>query len=70
MVKRYQPRDRPGQRAINRLIGHGQQRVFISPPCARCGRVLMDRDGNPRWDIVGQLTFICQGGCPQPRAAR
>jgi hypothetical protein len=38
-------------------------RPFVPPPCARCGDQLVDSDGNPRWDITGQLTFVCLGGC-------
>lgn len=41
-------------------------RPFVAPPCARCGRSLTDRDGSPRWEIVGKLTFVCSGGCPPP----
>lgn len=46
-------------------------RPFVSPPCAHCKAPLADADGNPSWEIVGQLTFVCLGGCaPRPRASR
>lgn len=54
------------QYRINHAIGHGQTRPFVAPPCARCGASLTDTVGNPRWEIVGQLTFVCLGGCPLP----
>lgn len=38
-------------------------RPFQIPPCARCGDLLADTRGNPRWDVVGQLTLVCLGGC-------
>lgn len=48
-------------------IGPGQAlEVFIAPDCARCRTKLADRFGNPRWEIQGQLTFVCLGGCPEP----
>lgn len=37
--------------------------VFRIPPCALCGAFLADQHGNPRWDVVGQLTLVCLGGC-------
>lgn len=46
-------------------------RPFVTPGCARCGAPLCDRAGNPRWEIVGQLTLVCLGGCdPQWRARK
>lgn len=38
-------------------------RPFVAPPCARCKTPLMDAAGNPRWDVIGRLTFVCLGGC-------
>lgn len=38
-------------------------RPFVPPPCARCKAPLMDAKGNPRWDVIGRLTFVCLGGC-------
>lgn len=40
-------------------------RPFQAPPCAHCGVRLCDGEGNPRWDIVGTLTFVCLGECPR-----
>lgn len=43
---------------------------FQIPPCARCGDLLADPYGNPRWDVVGKLTFVCLGGCRPARQRR
>lgn len=44
--------------------------VFHIPPCARCGDLLADANGNPRWDVVDRLTLVCLGGCPPARLRR
>lgn len=45
-------------------------RPFLIPGCARCGARLADQHGNPRWEIVGKLAFICLGGCRGRAQAR
>lgn len=45
-------------------------RPFQIPPCARCGALLADVHGNPRWDVVGKLTLVCLGGCRMDRRQR
>ena len=57
------------QETIAELIGSGQLKPFVAPPCARCGARLCDAKGNPRWEIIGKLTFVCLGGCPRPGPA-
>ena len=53
------------------MIGNGQLRPFVAPPCPRCGTPLCDADGNPRWEIQGRMTFVCLGGCtPRPAQHR
>jgi hypothetical protein len=42
-------------------------RPFYIPPCSRCRAPLGDSKGNPRWDIVGRLKFVCLGGCAVDR---
>lgn len=42
---------------------------FHVPHCARCGVRLMDGKGNPRWDVVHDVRFVCLGGC-RPQAAK
>jgi hypothetical protein len=59
--RRYMPED---------TIGRGESRPFVAPDCPRCGTRLADRHGNPRWEVVGQLTFVCLGGCPSQAARR
>ena len=69
MPGRPKPLGRPKGKAQDMLaavIGRGQHRPFVAPDCPRCGTKLADRHGNPRWDVVGQLTFICLGGCAVP----
>lgn len=48
----------------------GEPRPFVAPPCARCGTRLADAHGNPKWDVIGLLTFVCLGGCLRRKAAR
>lgn len=56
------------KRALARDIAAA--RPFVAPPCARCKAPLMDADGNPRWDVIGRLTFVCLGGCPRRSVRR
>lgn len=57
------------QYRIADAIGRGQRRVFVPPVCARCGRYCQDTRGEPRWDVVWPLAFVCLGGC-QPTGRR
>jgi hypothetical protein len=38
-------------------------RPFRPPPCTWCGADLLDDAGQPSWDVVGRLTFVCRGQC-------
>lgn len=51
-------------------IGAGRVRPFVTPNCPRCGTPLQDANGEPRWEIIGRLTFVCLGGCPDQVARR
>lgn len=50
------------------MLRSGQIRPFVAPPCRLCGQSLCDSDGQPRWDVVGDLMFICLESChPEPK---
>ena len=57
------------QQEVAAAIGRGEIRPFFGFLCGRCGVLLVDQQGNPRWDVVGRLTLVCLGGCP-PAARR
>lgn len=59
----YKPRNLRAAKQARRRELALPTRPFVPPPCARCNAALQDWHGNPRWDIVGQLTFVCLGGC-------
>jgi hypothetical protein len=63
------PKSKP-QDMLSAVIGPGVHRPFVAPDCPRCGARLADRYGNPRWDVVGRLTFVCLDGCAPARARR
>lgn len=56
-------------RAGNDLADAFGVRPFVAPGCARCRAPLADEHGNPRWEVVGKLTFVCLGGCRPARKA-
>lgn len=63
----YKPRGLRSAKLARVSAVYAPSRPFVAPPCARCKAPLIDADGNPRWDIQGQLTFVCLGGCaPAP----
>jgi hypothetical protein len=66
-VSAYKPRGWRIAKAARAQAVYAASRPFVPPPCARCKAPLQDAAGNPRWDIQGQLTFVCLGGCrPAP----
>jgi hypothetical protein len=62
-VTAYRPRGLRSAKLARVTAVDAPTRPFVPPPCARCKAPLVDADGNPRWDITGQLTFVCLGGC-------
>ncbi len=52
------------KRRDTELIGTGAVRPFVAPRCARCQTQLCDWRGNPSWDVIGRLTFVCRDACP------
>lgn len=70
LYRQRHPRQLPtADEQIAQLVAAGQLQPFVAPPCARCGRPLCNRAGQPRWDIVWPLAFVCLGSCPT-RAGR
>jgi hypothetical protein len=53
-------------RKVKANLGAGQRKAFVPPLCARCGRYCQDTQGNPRYDVLWPLQFVCLDGCPRP----
>jgi len=45
-------------------------RPFFGFLCDRCGVVLEDRLGRPRWEILWPFVVVCAGGCRLSRSER
>lgn len=41
---------------------------FTHLRCDHCQARLHDSAGNPRWECVGKLKFVCTGGCRSRKA--
>ncbi len=59
---RAEARRRKAAQAAERLA-HRRVRVFYGLRCTDCGAGLVDNQGQPCWDILWPLRFVCVGGC-------
>lgn len=59
---RTRSRERRLARTITQLAASGV-RVFYGVRCADCGAGLHDSQGEPRWEILFPLRFVCLHGC-------